>query len=336
MAKRVEYEQMNLPTQIIFFFNIRNSAPVDGVIRPKSIMDFMATVSENDPTIIRNICQTFINEGLLVPTGSTNQAPITSETFYNFGADINMAFYGSYDFVAYGFPSIRTHFIDSVRPVIVKTSEGIDDIGTCFYIGDNIMLTARHCIEKMGNIFIPAKDGVPVKAKSIVFPKDDRIDIALIEFEDNAFQDVPAFELRPLEVLDEVLTMGYPPIPGFDAIQFAEISRISSEVKASRGNVVGQDKAYLDAQDYLLINAKVKGGNSGGPIINRHGFVGGMLVDIPADPDDKDKLDALGYGVAIPVLQLNALQESFKSNDFDNFKTIAFTNNERGFSTLSR
>jgi serine protease Do len=186
----------------------------------------------------------------------------------------------------------------------------------------------------MKNIFIPTKDGSPLKAKSIAFPKDDRIDVALIEFTGNPFQGIPAFELNPVKILDEILTMGYPPIPGFDAIQFAEISRISSEVRTSRGNVVGQDKSYLDAQEYLLINAKVKGGNSGGPIINRQGFVGGMLVNIPSDPEDASKLDALGYGVAIPVEKLNLLISSYKNTDLDNIRIIPFKNGDKGFSTI--
>lgn len=326
--------KFKLPTQLILFFNLGNARLENNVKRPSSVMDFMTAVGAHDPQVIRNVCQTFINEGLLIPTGATNTSPITGETFYNFGADKAMIYYGSYDFIAYGFSYIREHFINSVRPVIVKTNLGIDDIGTCFYIGDNKILTAKHCIENMQNIYIPAYDEKPAVPKALVFPKDENVDIALIEFEGEPFKDIPAFQLNPVQILDEVLTMGYPPIPGFDAIQFAEISRINAHVKSSRGNVVGKNKSYLDRQDYLLINAKVKGGNSGGPVINRTGFVGGMLVHIPTDPEDSEKLDTMGYGVAIPVEQLNAIHQAYNNQDLDSLINVPFNNSEKGFSTL--
>lgn len=47
------------------------------------------------------------------------------------------------------------------------------------------------------------------------------------------------------EILDEILTMGYPPIQGsMDAIQVAEVSKISSFLKTTEGRITGKGKHY--------------------------------------------------------------------------------------------
>jgi len=86
----------------------------------------------------------------------------------------------------------------------------------------------------------------------------------------------------------------------------------------------------LDSQDFLLFNARVKGGNSGGPIINKHGLVTGMLVQIPISSEDSSKIDNLGYGIAVTGQSLlDAL--SF----FENGRELRLTNLGGGeYSTL--
>jgi serine protease Do len=75
---------------------------------------------------------------------------------------------------------------------------------------------------------------------------------------------------------------------------------VNAEVKASTGRVVGSGSAYLDGQHYILINARVKGGNSGVPIVNRQGYVVGILGQTSMNTEDILSLDSLGYGIATP------------------------------------
>lgn len=67
--------------------------------------------------------------------------------------------------------------------------------------------------------------------------------------------------------------------------------------------------SYLDRQDFILFNARVKGGNSGGPILNKYGCVAGMLVQIPISSVDSSKIDVLGYGIAVPAESVLAALE---------------------------
>lgn len=66
----------------------------------------------------------------------------------------------------------------------------------------------------------------------------------------------------------------------------------------------------MDSIDYLIINAKVKGGNSGSPVINSKGNVVGLVVQIPMDTEDATQLDKLGYGVVTPTSEIIKLLSS--------------------------
>ncbi|HEY9656266.1 MAG TPA: trypsin-like peptidase domain-containing protein, partial [Crinalium sp.] len=94
-----------------------------------------------------------------------------------------------------------------------------------------------------------------------------------------------------------VLSMGYPPIPGFENFLVSETGRVAAYLKSTVGQVVTRAESYLDRQDYILISARVKGGNSGGPVVSKTGQVIGVVTAVPGD---NAVTDTLGYGIAIP------------------------------------
>ena len=112
------------------------------------------------------------------------------------------------------------------------------------------------------------------------------------------------------EVLDDVLVMGYPPITGFNAILTSETATVGAYQKSSTGQVIGAGKPYREHLDFFLINARVKGGNSGGPVINNGGQVIGVVVRLPFDSQsdsNNPRYDLMGYGVCLPSKYIEQL-----------------------------
>lgn len=321
---------MGLPTEIIKHFDMLQNKPVNGEIRPKCIGDLLLQNPEKYKGVnlmyISAICRKFVNEGLLMHAGTNSYSPPLSECYYSYNINEEYAKYGSYDFLINGFISIRNHFTKSVIPIEVKKKNDDLDIGTGFIIDDNKLITAAHCIKNMKNVIIYGDSNRPLNIDYIFISNDSEQDIACIVFQSKPFVDIPKFMFGSGNILDEVLTMGYPPIAGFDAIQIAEISTINT--KSSLGNIIAKENSFLDKQDFILMNARVKGGNSGGPLINKYGLVVGILVQIPYDIENPEKLDVLGYGIAIPTDAIKKLLKHI------NITKVQCENTEKGFSTL--
>ncbi len=320
-----------LPTEILNHFDMLKQQPNNGKISPKSLGDLLLKDSQKyvgvDLMQLSAICRKFVNEGLLIYAGSNSTSPPLCECYYSYNVNEKYANYGSYDFLINGFISIRNHFTKSVKPIIVTKSNGDEDIGTGFIISDNTLVTALHCIENMKNIKIEDNNKTPLQAEFYIKPKNPQTDIAYIVFKAKPFENIPHFQFATGNILDEILTIGYPPIAGFDAFQIAETATINT--KSSIGKIIGQENSYLDNQELLLINARVKGGNSGGPIINKYGFIVGMLIQLPFDIFDPNKLDILGYGIAIPSAEITKTLVNL------DVVTISVKNNDKGFCTIN-
>jgi serine protease Do len=217
-------------------------------------------------------------------------------------------------------------------PIDVTTTDDSKDIGTCFVIAANRLLTARHCVDGKKNIQISDPMSQIVNPSAIWVPSDES-DIALIEMNYYNYSSIPHFQIEYGNVLDEVLTMGYPPIPGFNAINISDMSHIGAEIKVSQGRIVAEERTLFETDAFFLINAKVKGGNSGGPIINNLGYAIGMIVKMPMDPDNEEKLDHLGYGVAVTGKRLKDFISNVERNN-EKVMRLPFTNTKEGFSTM--
>lgn len=248
-----------------------------------------------------------------------------NQCYYNMTFNENLANYGSYDFLIEGFLSIRNYFSKAVLPIVVQHSKsGRIDIGTAFSFAENLILTARHCVDDMDYIKVLKENDI-LKVKRVFYPKNRKFDFAVLETEDKVFEDTPFLRFDKGNVLDDILTLGYPPIAGFDAIQFSEKGTINTMYKASIGDIVGEDTSYLDGIEYFLINARVKGGNSGGPVINKYGLVVGMLTQLPYDMENPDRIDLMGFGIALPT---DVILNIINSDDLDEYQT---ENADNGF-----
>lgn len=228
--------------------------------------------------------------------------------------------YGAYDFKYRGFSYVRQHFENSVIPVIGVNEKGDDDIGTAYCIAPNMFATAAHCLTQVKLFNLLDEKGANLPIKEIWMSKEidpNIYDLAVIVLDCDSVS-IP-FWLDDPVVLDKVLTMGYPPIPGFNAVMISETASIGSYIfadqKAAPGEVVSQEVAPYNAKgvDHFIITSRVKGGNSGSPVINSHGKVVGTVIQIPFDSlgsSQGGRYDIMGFGICIPSKYMNALIEN--------------------------
>jgi serine protease Do len=225
--------------------------------------------------------------------------------------------YGVFDFIADGFPSIRKHFQESVLHLTCEKRAGEPQSGTAFVFFAGSVITARHCVEDMAHVSIwgwsPAKN--PLRQIEVYGPPFS--DLARLTFEKNSKPPVsaPGILVEPANVLDRVMPMGYPLIPGFDNFLVASV-----------GEIVGAEQALLDKNNYFLLSARVTGGNSGGPVFNERGSAIGI---VSAAPSDREKLEAFGYGLALPLMPWAA---AFAAGSLHG-EFLSFRQDERGFTT---
>lgn len=305
---------------------------------PLTVADFMQSHPEHDSREIARICRRLVLEGALidVPLWETTNNPVLNGAYRATKWSAYDASYGAYNFLIWGFPLVREHFKRSVLQVVVEKPPYSDpDIGTCFLVQENRLITARHNVHNMFNVHVPAIVPNMAKLNRICVPMDKDIDLALLEYCGQILPDVPPFQFEKAQVLDEIMTLGYPPVCGFDAPLFAEVGRIASELKATTGRVVAEEEMLYEQKEYLLISARVKGGNSGGPVVNKVGRVVGVVTQQPLESHsteaDTSSVDTLGYGLVTPFCITDRFISQCESSEA--VEELPFKETETGFRT---
>lgn len=339
---------MQLAHELLTFFN---NGRIEGrVMRPLSLLNFIEAHPEVGSEIFKNTryCKKLEQVGLLDHQGRSGDHPYYGHHYYTNKAlfDNDISIYGGYDMLVEGFLSIRNRFKSIVCPISVLKANDDYSVGSAFIYDSETIITARHCMdggnEGFKKINVIGENGATIKIEQVYFPSNPLIDVAILKTSRGALSMFPSYSIQPREeyrgigemdnlnyigeesvvffapgkILDEVLTLGYPPIAGFEAILIADKAAINSKLlRTSEGQILAGERQYMNGQEYYLINAKVKGGNSGGPVLDNLGRVTGMIVAIPEDMDRTGEIDRLGYGLALPANTLKATLDGVRSND---------------------
>jgi putative serine protease PepD len=157
---------------------------------------------------------------------------------------------------------------------------------------DGRILTNAHVVEGASSVVVSFEDGV--SAKATVLGRDSLYDLAVVKV------DVPQSELHPLklgtvssvQVGDPVVAIGNP---------FGYAQTVTAGIVSAKGRLIsspaGTNKFIPGA---IQTDVAINHGNSGGPLIDRHGDVIAINAQI-ADPQITGTNANAGVGFAIPI-----------------------------------
>ena len=172
-------------------------------------------------------------------------------------------------------------------------------MGTCFRMF-NGLVTAKHCLTNGDTIAIRGYKAEFLNQCKVYVSKNPDIDLAYIETNETA-----KFNIAQGHVLDDVLVMGYPKVSFFLNFCTGEKANISAQadlrMTPTLGAIAAEGEIYFPKglPKLYLITARIRGGNSGGPVINKEGMVVAVATGISAGEGLSD--DDIGYGMAYPI-----------------------------------
>jgi S1-C subfamily serine protease len=172
--------------------------------------------------------------------------------------------------------------------VIVRTRQGAsqDLLGTGVIVADDgTILTANHVIASGGTITVTFADGTTTNAT--VAAANPKLDIATLTPARLPQVVVPANLGGGADVGAPVVAIGNP-LGLTDSVSAGVVSGLNRTADTDQGKFSG----------LIQFDASVNPGSSGGPLLDAHGLVIGIVVSIAA-PDGEDAFAGIGFAVPI-------------------------------------
>jgi S1-C subfamily serine protease len=138
--------------------------------------------------------------------------------------------------------------------------------GSGFVIQQNgYILTNYHVIKNATRITVTIPGRQAVSAR--VVTTDQEKDLAILQVSLRNLTPLPIASSETVQVLDSITVLGYP-LPG----------ELGTALSASDGKVNAVREGRTGGTSLFQIDANVNPGNSGGPLLNNHGEVVGIIV----------------------------------------------------------
>lgn len=143
---------------------------------------------------------------------------------------------------------------------------------------DGLVLTAYHVVENVNRVEVRFADGVKHKAELRAY--DQKCDVALLSIDGSGYKALQMSMVDSVSLGDDVVTIGTP----------ADVALGQS---VSKGILSG--RRSFEGVTYLQTDMAVSPGNSGGPLLDKHGAIIGIV-------QSKVVMDGVeGIGFALPI-----------------------------------
>lgn len=159
--------------------------------------------------------------------------------------------------------------------------------GSGFLYAPQHVLTNAHVVAGTRGALSVEQNGDTHRGRVVAY--DPETDLAVVYVPDLAGPVLP-FAATPAVSGDDAIILGYPLDGGYNA-QSARVR----DTGPIRGPDIYQDKTVT--RDVYTLRGLVRNGNSGGPLLNTHGAVLGVVFAAAADNDD------IGFALTLPEVQ---------------------------------
>lgn len=172
-----------------------------------------------------------------------------------------------------------------VAPSVVTVKDG-SDLGAGIVVADNgTILTAAHVVARKASITVTFTDGTVAAAS--VASADPKTDIAVLAPAKLPQVVVPATLGGATTIGAAVVAVGNP-LGLTDSVSAGVVSGLNRNADTDAGKRTG----------LIQFDAAINPGSSGGPLLDDHGMVVGVVVAL-ADPDGQDSFAGIGFAVPI-------------------------------------
>ena len=197
-------------------------------------------------------------------------------------------------------PALSAQVYQAILPslVIVQTSIDNSEQEDGFGIGSGVIinssaaiLTSLHVIEEASEITVSFADGTRTSARVAERQPENDIAVLVPETLPEIFAPAIIGSSRGMRIGDEVFAVGNP---------------LGLAGSLSAGVISGMDRTFtpvdseLHLEGVIQFDAAVNPGNSGGPLVDRHGRVVGIVTGL-LNPTDQNFFIGIGFAVPIGV-----------------------------------